>query len=376
MPKCVTRLFRLPIIFAAILLLIGTPAFGWLRVRYEDLTVVQRSDLIVIAAVKPGSVVYIPHPTENGAHSWEHHATLLVRQVLKGHSTAKEIPVTIEYGMDPMPWNDHGPTTRAVATTQPLAIDDTGNSDRGRPPVLQDALADNVWLLRQNKSGYFVRDPEDLQPISLKDYLACYLAKDPAVVVRSQLQHQPEIAERGLRYLNHVQLQTILTEPNPAIRIERLIPYFLNDTFGDSRAEASDAILRCGPIAGPYLMGIYQATEDANLRAAIIPMWGRMRYAGCTDLLIQLLSKSDPFWAGQNLKPGWWNTDVNSEQTRVRRQVYAQVFASVWTLERIGNPRARAAIEQTRSRWQKIHFENPQIVEECDRAIAVFDRKK
>jgi len=38
----------------------------------------------------------------------------------------------------------------------------------------------------------------------------------------------------------------------------------------------------------------------------------------------------------------------------------------------IADPRARPAIEKTRKRWVANHFENPQIVEECDAALKVL----
>ena len=51
-----------------------------------------------------------------------------------------------------------------------------------------------------------------------------------------------------------------------------------------------------------------------------------------------------------------------------------RVFDGVIALGRIGDPRAKEAIEMSRRRWQAIAFENPQIVEACDRALEVFAR--
>src|SRR5437868_5550017 len=78
-------------------------AHAWLRPHYEDATVAERSELIVVARLKVGSIQYVPHekkPSEG--MSWEHHPTLVITQVLKGECKEKEIPVVIHYGLDPV----------------------------------------------------------------------------------------------------------------------------------------------------------------------------------------------------------------------------------------------------------------------------------
>ena len=56
-------MFRLRILILAIplLALSALPARGWMRFPYEDAQVVERSDLIIVASIKDGSVIIVPH---------------------------------------------------------------------------------------------------------------------------------------------------------------------------------------------------------------------------------------------------------------------------------------------------------------------------
>jgi hypothetical protein len=153
---------------------------------------------------------------------------------------------------------------------------------------------------------------------------------------------------------------------DPAERAERLIPYFMNRSTTD---EAGKTLVAIGAPAGPYLLGVYKRTYDRNLRDQIIRMWGAMGWRDCSDLLIDLLKKTDEYWARQKLEAGWWNRDVSSAVTSERREQYGLVYSSVWALRQFREAKAREAIELTRKRWAAINFENKQIVEECDAAL-------
>jgi hypothetical protein len=73
---------------------------AWLRPVYEDADVVARSQLIVVGHLQRGSIVYVPHRRRpHRGHSWEHHAALVVRRVLKGKGklARRELPLIIHY---------------------------------------------------------------------------------------------------------------------------------------------------------------------------------------------------------------------------------------------------------------------------------------
>jgi hypothetical protein len=54
-----------------VLCAVPSRAFAWIREPFEDADVVARSELIVVAHVKPGSIRYV----EPGDGLWVHHAT-------------------------------------------------------------------------------------------------------------------------------------------------------------------------------------------------------------------------------------------------------------------------------------------------------------
>jgi hypothetical protein len=117
---------------------------------------------------------------------------------------------------------------------------------------------------------------------------------------------------------------------------------------------------------------VYRSTHDSNVRQDVILAWARIRWGGCVEELTKLLQQQDRFWSNQELEAGWWNKDPDSPLTRLRREAYGEVHASVHALRQIGDPRARDVLEMTRRRWAAINFDNPQIVEECDAALRAW----
>ncbi len=128
--------------FAAVFLSVGAvTAKAMARGVYDDATVVERSEMIVVGHLKTNSIRFVFHtnmpaqavpavaslkmktnsiqiiwPTyntfetdENGplddlfrAAWWEHRAILVVTEVIKGKSTTNEIPIIIHYGLKPV----------------------------------------------------------------------------------------------------------------------------------------------------------------------------------------------------------------------------------------------------------------------------------
>jgi len=364
------------------------PASARLRVSFGDDEVVSRADLILVGGIKEGSIKYVAHPHgANEGASWEHHATLLVHRVIKGKCDEKEISITIHYGLDPLidghakeEGHEFNQAVPAGAAAGIIQIVDTGNSAFGANVNPADARADNLWLLRRRpgdphrveagSGDYGIIDPEDFQPLALEEYFKGYLSDDPVSAVRKSLQKQPEVAERATRFLEHREIGKILQIADLAERAERLLPYFCSRSSG--YGEARKGIVAAGAVAGPYLFSVYQSHWESNVRSDVIRAWAEIRWAGSVDLLIGLLKDHDQFWAGQKLDAGWWNANVDSILTQRRRDSYGEIYSAVYALGQIGDARAKEAIELTRERWMAIKFENPQIVEECDRAMKQF----
>jgi hypothetical protein len=377
-------------------LFLGTSfAHARLRCTYEDATVVERSELIVVAHLKAGSIEYVPHKKthpEAGA-SWEHHATLVIGEVLKGKCAEKEIPITIHYGLDPLVGgyfknDNHEFNFRGGKTDYPkdiIEIFDTGNSVHSFSSLVKDARDDNLWFLRRiggiygtepGTGNYGIVDPEDIRPIDWKEYCLAYLSDNPEKMIREYVQKNPDKKERAKRYLDHLEVQQILKIEDPKQRYERLLPFFLSRQTWNLKSEARDGIVSCGATAGEKLKDIFTDPQKGNLRQTIIQMWQDIGYREVAPLLIDLLKQHDQFWAEQQLQEGWWNKDVGSKQTRQRQNIYGEVYRSVVVLRLFHDENAREVLEMTKKRWEAIAFENKQILEECNAALHELAKEK
>jgi hypothetical protein len=362
-----------------------TRALAWLRMHYEDAMVVERSEVIAVARLKRDSIKYVPHkrrPNEGG--SWEHHAVLVVAEVLKGSLKSKEIPIIIHYGLTPVVGgyvkrDGFMMDRRSLRKDYPkdvIEIFDTASLGVLR---LTDADKDNLWFLRR-RSGFAGRepgtgnlgiaDPQDVQPLSLKDYFLAYLSKAPERAVREYVARNPKLAKRAESYLDHLEIERILEIADRTTRVEKLLPYYAKRHWYGSRHEAEEGIVACGETAMPHLLRLFDGSTDHRLRSHIIQTWARLKSDACVDLLVDLLMRHDQFWAKQELKGDWWNS--GSKVNGKRREIYTEVYYGVVALEQIGDARAKEAIELTKQRWEAISFSNPQIVESCEAALRKF----
>lgn len=337
---------------------------GWMRAPNEDADVVARSELIVVGHLKPGSIYRVSHE-----HWWEHHAVLVITQSLKGSSTT-EVPIIIHYGLDPMARGTNplfvDIDTLGSHAVEPVLILDTGNSSQSFAPLVPDATKDNVWLLRKlggeygREPGtvYGIADPEDLQPLADRDYLALYLAADPEPGVRAfAAKHEDARAER---YLAHREIQRAGTDA------DTLMPYFLAGARWGGHDEVADALVASG-VAGDRLLARFPSA-DPRLRERIFDIWRRSAYKGAVPTLVKLLGDADRYWAAQKLAKGWWNRDVDSKKTQELRDHYSEVFDALNVLAEVHDPKARPAVARILARFEKI-VESEQIVEACYAAL-------
>jgi hypothetical protein len=368
---------------AVVVALTGSNALAFERVPFEDADVVARAELIVVGAVKVDTVALVEDPGR-GPHQTRF--TLVVREVIKGKLDEKELTVAMMYGLN-LRRDDQRfprPTDSPVAMPEGgerLALCDTGNSSLQWEPVIEDVRQDCVWLLRRGldrtrpaDDTFGIRDPEDVRPMRFRKYLECYLADDPEPPVRAQLQEQPEIAGRAMRYLAHREIGRILSEPDAVRRVERLLPYYQSRQTWAGRAEAREGLINAGGVAGPYLEPLFDNPTD-GFDEDVVRIWGKIRYRAAVPRLIEVLHTQDRFWAKQDLKPGWWNQDTTSKLTQMRREAYGAVCYSVIALGEIGDPAAREAIQLTWDRWAAINFENNQIIEACDQALKALRKE-
>ena len=95
------------IALSASLLLVLCPkvTLAWLRPTYEDATVVERSELIVVAHLKEGSIQKVP-PRKEAHRRAQVQNTMRRSHHYQGAERGKprplEIPVVIHYGLTPV----------------------------------------------------------------------------------------------------------------------------------------------------------------------------------------------------------------------------------------------------------------------------------
>jgi hypothetical protein len=377
---------RLSIVFLCTLLC--PDVHGWVRLRYEDAVVVQRSELIVVGHLIRGSIV-----REQLAPGFrQFRARLEITEVLKGENKKKEILLTIYHGLTPLVGGyideddikmDYRMFNRD-GREDAIQIFDTGNSAHSDSPICADAGEDNLWFLRRRSGnygsepgtgGFGIVDPEDIQALSLKQYFKAYLSNDPEGEIRRQIELNGDFRRRAKSYVDHLEVQRILAMPDPGARIEALLPLYINgqwwiDGHDSIVYEARKGITDCGEMSAHYLRRVFNDPGLARLRADVIDIWGDLRFEPSVETLIGVLQENERFWSAQQLDADWWNRDYESELTRERKQKYREVFSSVIALGKIGDSRALEAIQVTKHRWDLINFENPQIVEACDAALA------
>lgn len=355
-------------------------ALAWLRPRFEDAVIVNRSELIVVGHLQKESIRKVDHKKgRDEGVSWEHHATLVITHVLKGKSEKWEIPVIIHYGLDPIVRADNKDIPENV-----IQIVDTGNSSHSGASLVKNAGEDNLWLLRRRSGiygrepgngNYGITDPEDLQPLEFKDYLMSYLADDPANAVKDYVRKNPDHVERAKRYLDHLEVERVLTIDDLGKRYDALLPFFLNRTMWGMKQPARDGIVGCGATGGERLKAIFADPKQRRFRQEIIRMWRDMGYREIAPVLIDLLQQHDRFWAKQDLQKGWWSDQSDQAQTSRRQDIYGEVYTAVYTLRSFRDPNARDVLEMTRKRWTAINFDNKQIIEECEAALRELNAK-
>jgi len=237
------HLTKLTIICAFGIVFTNAACYAWLRMRVEDVVLVERSELIVIGHLRADSIKYVPHKWEkNEGRSWEHHAVLAVTQVLKGRVDQTEIPIIIHYGLDRyiggLCLKDGGKinihTGQKDFPKDRIEILDTGNSGFSLVPLVEDAGKDNIWFLQrriaryghQSQNGRFgIADPEDLQPVSMKGYFLACLAEQPEKAIRERLKKEPHLAKRVEDYLFYAEFQRVLSISDPNEKAVRLCRY-------------------------------------------------------------------------------------------------------------------------------------------------------
>jgi hypothetical protein len=392
-------------LFLFILLILGSNlARGWPRFPYSDTDVVQRSDLIIIAHVKEGSIVYVPHTMHDGGMIWEHHATLLVTEVIKGAWHDKELPIIIYYGLGPVVWNgENDPSSphpfsesgveKYLGPTSIIYIEDSGGRS-GR--VSGDIRKDQIWFLRPrtDKSPRFegdqpadalgIEDPQDIQPLELKPYFRAFLTGHLEEKLKEYAVGASPLAIRSKVHLDHLKMEEILKEPNLTKRTEALLPFFLitdEGKEGPTQSEARFKLQSCGQTGAARLVQIFKDPKYEAMQSEIMLVWSNSDYNDAVPILINFLQTENRYWAHQTLAERRDLRDdvTTTAQVRSRNRMSSALFC----LKMLGDPRSKLILEETKEFWKKLFPESDgaNMTRECDEALlwiknAEEDRKR
>jgi len=301
------------------LFLVCNPANTELRVLYEDAIVVERSALIIVGHIKEGSIQYVPHRKEkNEGTSYEHHATLVITEVLKGKCDEKKIPIIIHYGLTPVVGgyvktdsfmlNPRG--NRKDYPKDIIEIFDTGSSAHGGPSLVKDAREDNLWFLRKlsgiygekAEGGTFgIRDPEDLRPFAQKDYFLAYMSDNPEALIAKYIRETKEDLQRAQRYLDHTQVQRIIQIQDVNERLEKLLPFYIAGQGWNMKRETRDAIISCSDTAGSFLLKVFDNPKFIEKKGDIILLFREINYRESAPKIIELLKANNEFWLDKTI---------------------------------------------------------------------------
>lgn len=346
-----------------------------------DGQVVERAEVIAIAKIKAGTIEYVPHTEKNPAHgrSWEHHVTIVVSRTLKGELAAGEHRIIVHYGLTPCVggrWSQEGGEINLPDRPKDI-VEIVGDLSRvGWPDTPDDAREEHVWLLRRARAKgpgangeemLGIMDIQDLQPLARADYFQLYLAEDPEPSLREHVQKHPEDAVRVLPYFHHRAVQRAIADPDPARRVERLIPYFNSYVLYGWRDEAGEAIEAAGDVAVPYLIALL---SDSGLyesrRTEVILKLGRIGSKRAVPALVALIKENGAMLA-HVAKAG-----KADEETLSRPGVSQRLHdtaSAVYSLGQIGDASVVEVIRTVQATWKTILPRDHALVENCRTAL-------
>jgi hypothetical protein len=332
-----------------------------------DGELVDRSELIVIGRLQDGSVGARQHPR---GFSTEHHATLIIEKVLKGKLRNSQIPLLIQHGLE-------------VSTKGNKVVLEENVTQWPRASI-PDAKQDQIWFLRNIHSGdgqpdaprmLGVNQIHDVQRVTLTEYYKILLSPQPEAKLREYLKSRPRLSSRGVEYLESRELKRILNEADPALRYQKLLPYFLGAVHSATHALARRALVDGGPESGPYLMAAFQNPLHRRQRPEIIRIWRWTRYAGCADLLVRLLDENHKAYLDLHARLERQGVESGIDPQDVK-QLASEVAAAIYALAEIGDPRADSLVEETRRRWQEVPTAPDEIFEAYNLAMDRIRKRK
>ena len=175
-------------IVAILAILLSYRVDAWPTRLFSDAEVIERSELIVLARIRVGSIKKMTN-----VGSYEHSAILIVSHVLKGKFQERELPIIIHYGLLPVAarYEKNMADGDATVRSPPEEPGETVRIYEDNPSLgffrpSGDVHTEQIWLLRHHSfpqaKDYFattnrlgVWAPEDIQPPTKEKQWAKYL---------------------------------------------------------------------------------------------------------------------------------------------------------------------------------------------------------
>ncbi len=332
-----------------------------------DGELVDRSKSIVIGRLQGDSVRKIQHPRGYS----EYHATLIVKDILKGEFRDRQTTLMIQHGLRVS--TEEGKVSLWCNSTMLTGI-----------PVAADARQDQIWFLRQLQSAdsqpdaprmWGVYGLHEVQNVDLAEYFKILLSPQPESKLRDYLKSHPRLAVRAVEYLESREVARISKKPDLAIRFQKLLPYYLGAAHDATQRSAGRALIDGGPESGPYLMAAFHSHQHRRQRTGIIFMWAHTGYTGCADLLVRLLDENHRTYLDLHGRLEREGLESGVEAWYVK-QLPQEVRAAIYALAEIGDPRAEKLIDETRRRWKEIPSAGNEILEVCDLGMERIQERK
>ncbi len=374
------------IVQVVLVLLVATNvARGEFWAPSADGQVVERAEVIAVARIKPGTIEYVPHKAKIQAHglSWEHHVTIVVGRTLKGSLAMGEHRVIVHYGLTPCVggrWEREGGLMNLPDRPRDV-VEIVGGGmgvSWGKP---DDMRQDHVLLLRRARAGgpqangkemLGIMDIQDIQPLARLDYLRLYTLKDPEPDLRRYVQKHPEDAVRALPYFHHRAVQRAIADPDPARRVERLLPYFASYVLYGYRDEAGEAIEAVGEPAVPYLIALL---DDSGLyssrRTEVILKLGRIGSKRATPSLVALVKRNRSWLSGVG-KDGVFDEKTLGLPAVCRR--LHDMASAIYSLGLIGDRSVIDVIRRVHATYKRVLAADHALMRHCRVSLEKLDR--
>jgi hypothetical protein len=351
-------------------------AAAWIPVGMSDPDLVQHSDLIVVARVKPGSIVFIPVVVDGGT-IWKHTAVLIVGQVIKGKCDIPLLPVIFHYGMDPLVIGENGRfqgVSKGISNPNSQIVMGYQGGVYGTVPG--DLRKDHIWFLSYHRTpGYLndspkdpnilgVSEPDELQPVELKPYFEALLTPHPEDVLKQYASDNSSLAFRSKTYLNHLAIEQILKEPDVQKRADLLLPYFLFTDDKQRPPDQAEAAMQlwesCGQTGSALLLPIFNDPKYRAMQTDITTLWSNAQYHGGIPLLVDMLDKETQFWQSETPEQRDLWVNIRADHSPTKEQIASELRIEMVLIffRQVSDPRAKAEITKLSPIWKQMFPEN------------------